>query len=277
MSLTADATSTGFSEAMLDKIVNYIPSVLFAVLFFIIGNLISKVIIKILVKGLEKSRLDKTVHGFLRSMVRVALYAITLIISLTILKIPMTTIVAVVGAAGLAVGLALQNSLSNIAGGFILLFAKPFKVGSYIEVNGLSGTVQEITILSTKISTLDNKTIIIPNGVMSSATIVNYTQETNRRVDLSFGISYDNDFRQAISVINKIIADNKLIMTTPEPTVRLNELAESSMNIVTRVWVKSEDYWTVYYDLLEQVKLAFDENGISVPYNQLDVHVVNNN
>ncbi len=273
--VTSENLNPGLIEKLLEQLTSFLPTIFFAVFIFIIGTLLNKIVLKILTKGLKKSKLDKTVHGFLRSMVRVVLYAFTLIISLSILRIPMSSIVAVIGAAGLALGLALQDSLSNLAGGFILLFAKPFKVGNYIEVNGISGVVADITILSTKITTVDNKVIFIPNGTVSSATIVNYTQEERRRVDFSFGISYENDFRKAISIIQNVVDKHTLILKDPEPTIRLNELAQSSMNIVTRVWVNSIDYWTVYFDIIEQVKLEFDMNDITIPYNQLDVHVVN--
>lgn len=272
--VTSENLNPGLIETLFEKLVSFLPTIFLAVLIFIIGTLLNKIVLKILTRGLKKSKLDKTVHGFLRSMVRVVLYAFTLIITLSILQIPMSSIIAVIGAAGLAVGLALQDSLSNIAGGFILLFAKPFKVGDYIEVNGISGVVDDITILSTKITTADNKVIFIQNGTVSSATIVNYTQEERRRVDFSFGISYDNDFRKAITIIQNVVDKHNLILKEPEPTIRLNELAQSSMNIITRVWVNSNDYWTVYYDIIEQVKLEFDMNNIIVPYNQLDVHVV---
>ena len=272
--VTSENLNPGLIETLFEKLVSFLPTIFLAVLIFIIGTLLNKIVLKILTRGLKKSKLDKTVHGFLRSMVRVVLYAFTLIITLSILQIPMSSIIAVIGAAGLAVGLALQDSLSNIAGGFILLFAKPFKVGDYIEVNGISGVVDDITILSTKITTADNKVIFIQNGTVSSATIVNYTQEERRRVDFSFGISYDNDFRKAITIIQNVVDKHNLILKEPEPTIRLNELAQSSMNIITRVWVNSNDYWTVYYDIIEQVKLEFDMNDIIIPYNQLDVHVV---
>lgn len=272
--VTSENLNPGLIETLFEKLVSFLPTIFLAILIFIIGTLLNKIVLKILTRGLKKSKLDKTVHGFLRSMVRVVLYAFTLIITLSILQIPMSSIIAVIGAAGLAVGLALQDSLSNIAGGFILLFAKPFKVGDYIEVNGISGVVDDITILSTKITTADNKVIFIQNGTVSSATIVNYTQEERRRVDFSFGISYDNDFRKAITIIQNVVDKHNLILKEPEPTIRLNELAQSSMNIITRVWVNSNDYWTVYYDIIEQVKLEFDMNDIIIPYNQLDVHVV---
>jgi small conductance mechanosensitive channel len=220
---------------------------------------------------LSRSRLDKTMHGFVKSIVKVALYCFILVISLTILKIPMNSIIAVIGAAGLAVGLALQNSLSHFAGGFIVLFSKPFKVGDFIETNGISGIVEEISLINTKIVTIDNKAIYIPNGTISGSTIINYTNEEKRRVDLTFNISYNNDYKEAISIITSVINEHKLVLKDLEVFVRLVELASSSLKIAVKVWVSSNDYWTVYYDLIEQVKNAFDENNIVIPYNQLEI------
>lgn len=228
----------------------------------------------ILSKGLDRSRIDKTVHGFLKSFVKVVLLCVIIIIVLSILGIPMTSIIAVVGSAGIAIGLALQSSLANIAGGVIVLMGKNFRVGDYVSINGTEGTVREITIFSTNIVSVDNKSIYIPNGTVSNATIINYTREKTRRVDHVISISYNNDAKKEISVILEVIKNNKLILSDPEPFVRITAFSASSIDIVVRVWVNSADYWNVYFALLEDIKEAFDENDIVIPYNQLDVHIV---
>lgn len=266
-----DTVDISFYEKLLDSFTKFLPTLLTAVIVFLIGCFVNSIIMKFFSKGLAKSRLDKTMHGFLKSIVKVAMFCFILVISLTILKIPMTSIIAVIGAAGLAVGLALQSSLSNFAGGFVILLSKPFKVGDYIETNGISGLVEEISIINTKIVTIDNKAIYIPNGTVSSSTIINYTNEDKRRVDLSFDISYKNDYKEAISIITEVVNEHKLIMREPEPFVRLSELSASSLKIAVRVWVSSNDYWTVHFDLIEQVKTAFDNNNITIPYSQLEI------
>jgi len=266
-----DTVDISFYEKLLDSFTKFLPTLLTAVIVFLIGCFVNSIIMKFFSKGLAKSRLDKTMHGFLKSIVKVAMFCFILVISLTILKIPMTSIIAVIGAAGLAVGLALQSSLSNFAGGFVILLSKPFKVGDYIETNGISGLVEEISIINTKIVTIDNKAIYIPNGTVSSSTIINYTNEDKRRVDLSFDISYKNDYKEAISIITEVVNEHKLIIREPEPFVRLSELSASSLKIAVRVWVSSNDYWTVHFDLIEQVKTAFDNNNITIPYSQLEI------
>ncbi len=260
-------------ENFIDKILGFMPTLLFAFIIFVLGIFATKIILKILSRGLRKSKLDVTAHGFLKSLVRIVLYTLVIVISLTILKVPMTSIVAVIGAAGLAVGLALQNSLSNLAGGFIILFSKPFSVGDFIESNGVSGAVESISILYTRLLTPDNKVVYIPNGQVSGSKIVNYTQEKMRRLDLNFEIAYTSDYNEAIRVLKDVIANNSLALTEPEPFVRVGEQSAKNIVITMRVWVESENYMNLNHDLLEQVKTAFDENNIAVPYNQIDVHL----
>lgn len=264
-----------FNTKLLDSLVDYIPTIIAAVIIYIIGCIINKIIIKLISKGLDKSRIDKTVHGFLKLLVRVILLCIILIIVLSILGIPMTSIITVIGSAGIAIGLALQDSLSNIAGGVIVLMGKSFLVGDYVSIDGTEGTVREINIFSTNIVSGDNKSIYIPNGTVSNAVVINYTHEKTRRVEHIMSISYDNDTKKAISVIKQVLSDNSKVLKTPEPFVKIKAFAASSIDIVVRAWVNSEDYWGVYFDLLEEIKDAFDENGIVIPYNQIDVHMKN--
>ena len=189
------------------------------------------------------------------------------------LGIQMTSFIAILGAAGLAVGLALQGSLANFAGGVLILLFKPFKVGDFIDAVGFSGTVKEIQVFSTKMTTPDNKTIIIPNGNLANSSMTNYSTQTQRRVDFVFGIGYNDDIKKAKSVINELIYKDERILKDPEPLVVVSELGDSSVNLTVRVWSKSADYWGIFFDMQESVKLKFDEQGISIPYPQQDVHL----
>ncbi len=220
--------------------------------------------------------MDSAAEGFLSSIVKILLYIITLIISLSILNIPMTSLIAILSAAGLAVGLALQNSLSNLAGGFIILFSKPFKAGDYVETNSASGVVESVSILYTKIVTIDNKTVYIPNGNVANSLITNYSEKDKRRVDLEFGISYSDDLELAKSLILKIAEEHKLVLDQPEPPfVRLGTQAEDSLQITVRLWTATENYWQVKFDMTELVNETFTENNITIPFRQLDVHIQN--
>lgn len=193
--------------------------------------------------------------------------------ALTALNVPMSSIITVFGAAGLAISLALQSCLSNLAGGFIILFSKPFSAGDTIELDGSVGNVKTISILYTKIETFDGKIVSIPNGKVSEAKIINYTESPNRRVDLQFDISYDADFRTARKLITDIITSDKLILNDPEPIVRMSAHNESSVSIDVRVWTANDNYNTVRYGLIESVKESFDKNGIEIPFNQLDLNI----
>ncbi|MCH5193167.1 MAG: mechanosensitive ion channel [Oscillospiraceae bacterium] len=262
-------------EEFINKITGFIPTIIFAIIIYIVGVFVNRLVLKLFAKGAEKSRVDQTVRKFLESVIKIVSTAIILIIALTVLGIPMTSIITVLGTAGVAVGLALKDSLSNVAGGVILLINRTIKVGDYVEIGSQAGTVEEISILFTKLATPDNKGIFIPNGVAVTSAITNYSSEETRRVDAVFGISYDNDHRKAVSAIEEVIEAHPLILKEPEPFVRLGELSASSLNITVRVWVKSADYWTVHFDLIEQVKEKFDKEDIKIPYNQLDVHIDN--
>lgn len=244
-----------------------------ALVVLLVGIIISKLIIRIMSRGLEKSRIDATAHGFFKSLTNTVLYIFVLVIALSVLGVPMTSIIAVIGAAGLAIGLALQNSLSNIAGGFIILFSKPFKVGDFIETNEISGSVDSINILYTRLLTPDKKSVYVPNGNITSATIVNFTDEPVRRLDMMFKVSYDCDYRKAISVIERIVDDHPLALDEPEPFIRMVNMNEGYLSISARVWVNSGDYWTLNFDMQELVRDAFTSAGITIPYNKLDVKV----
>lgn len=264
------------SKHLLDKITDYLPHLAAAIIILILGFILTKIVIMILSKGLKKSRLDPTAHSFLQSLLKTILYILIVIIALSALQVPMSSIIATVGAAGVAIALALQNSLSNVAGGFLLMFTHPFKCGDFIEINGVSGNVNAITILYTRLLTVDNKAVLIPNGTVSGATIINYTQEDYRRLDINFSIDYSSDYRKAQKIILDVIDANPLALDKPEkPFAAISEHGNSSIKILARVWVKSSDYWDLNFQLLEQVRDKFDENDITIPYDQLDVHIHN--
>lgn len=275
VSTTAEETSRlgKMLSGILDKIRESIPSLIFAAIIFIIGLAISKIILRIFTKCLERANVDNAAISFLRSLLKVLLYLIDFIITLSILNIPMTSIIAVVSAAGLAIGLALQNSLSNLAGGFIILFTKPFKSGDFVETNTASGTVESIGILYTKILTNDNKTVYIPNGKVPDSLIVNFSEQPTRRVDLEFGISYSDDLEKAKQLIVGIAEKYPLVLKDPEPFARLGAQAENSLQINVFLWTETDNYWQVKYDFTELVNQSFAENGITVPFRQLDVHI----
>jgi len=263
-------------SAILDKFIDFLPTLGFALLVFIAGILISKFILHIFRKCMRKVNADAAAEGFLASIIRIVLYIFTLIISLSIMKIPMTSLIAVLSAAGLAIGLALQNSLSNLAGGFIILFSKPFKSGDMIDIGTSSGTVERIDILYTKILTTDNKSVYIPNGTVANSQIINFSEQDKRRVDFEFGISYNDDVERAKEIILNIANEHKLVLDSPEPPfARLGLQAEDSLQITVRLWTMNENYWQVKYDITELVNDAFIENNITIPFRQLDVHIQN--
>ncbi len=264
-----------FMNRLWESFTAYVPTLILALVLFIIGTIVNKLVMRLLGRGLKKSRLDVTVHSFLSSLVKIALYSLVIIITLTILGIPMNSIIAVVGSAGLAIGLAMQTSLSNVAGGVIILVTKPFKAGDYVDINDTSGTVEEISVITTKLCTPDNKIIYVPNGTVSNAVIVNYSRQTTRRVETVFSISHKNEFRKALKAVKTVISEHTKILREPEPFARVKSISQGSIDIETKVWVNSSDYWDVFYDLTELVKEAFDREGIIIPCNQLDVNMVN--
>ena len=267
--------ATGYFSGISDYIKNAIPSVVAALMILIIGIIFSKIISKVTAKALSRSNVDNAAKHFLESLVRIILYVIVIVITLSYMNVPMSSIITILGAAGLAVSLALQNCLSNLCGGFIILFSKPFASGDIIEIDGSVGTVKTIGILYTKILTFDGKTVFIPNGKVSEAKIINYTETPDRRIDLEFSISYSTDFDKAKAAILEVIAADKLILKDPAPIVRMTEHTESSVKIASLVWVRNQDYYTARYNMLESVKAAFDRNGIVIPFEQLDVHIRN--
>lgn len=267
--------ASGFLTDVVDYFKGILPLLIIAVIVLVIGTIIARVISRIISKGMKKSNMDNAAQSFLVSVIRIILYTVVGIMVLSVLNVPMSSIITILGAAGLAASLALQNCLTNLCGGFILLFSKPFSAGDTVELDGTVGNVEAIGVLYTKISTFDGKTILIPNGNVTSARLINYTETPTRRVDLTFDIGYNSDYNLARSLILTAVMENPLILSDPEPIVRMAAHKESAIAMDVRVWVKNDDYSEVKYTLNEDVKRIFDRNGIEIPYNQLDVHIVN--
>lgn len=264
-------------EDILDKIYEYIAtyglSVLAAVVIFIVGRWIAKLISKLVGKGMTKAKVEKTLVNFVQNLCYIALLVFVIIAALSKLGIQTASFIAIVGAAGLAVGLALQGSLANFASGVLMLIFKPFKVGDFIEVAGAKGTVKQIQIFNTILASPDNVRVIIPNAQVTGGNIMNYTVNGTRRVDLVVGVSYEDDLKKAQKVIERVLAEDDRILKDPPATVAVSELGDSSVNFVVRPWIKAADYWNVYFDVTAQVKLSLDKNGISIPYPQHDIHM----
>lgn len=246
--------------------------ILTALAIFIIGKMIVNIITKVLRSVLNRSKMDEILVNFISSIARSILLLFVIIAALDQLGVDTTSFIALLGAAGLAIGLALQSSLQNFAAGVMLIIFRPFKTGDFIEAAGVSGVIETISIFSTIIRTGDNKEVIVPNGNIYSGTIINYSARDTRRIDMVFGIGYDDDMKKAKQIMHKVIDGDKRILKDPAPVIAVAELADSSVNFVVRPWVKSEDYWAVNFDLNEQIKQAFDDNGISIPYPQMDIH-----
>jgi len=242
----------------------------------IIGIWLAKWVSKLSGKFLNKRNVDPTLTKFAVSLVKVALIAFVIISAISQVGIETTSFVAVIGAAGLAVGFALQGSLSNFASGIMLIIFKPIKVGDYIEGGGGAGSVEAIGIFVTTLTTPDNKVIYIPNSTLTGSNIVNYSTKDKRRVDMVFGIGYSDDIDKAKSVIQSIIENDSRILKDPAPQIVVGELGDSSVNFKVRPWVNSADYWGVYFDTTETVKKKFDKQGISIPFPQRDVHLFQN-
>jgi small conductance mechanosensitive channel len=242
-----------------------------ALTIFIVGQIAAKVVSRALEKVLTHTKLDRILINFLGSVVRALLLVVVLVAALDHLGVNTNSLIAMLGAAGLAIGLALQGSLQNFAAGFMLLIFRPFKAGDFVETAGTSGIIETIGIFSTKLYTGDNKEVIIPNASIYSSNIVNYSARQTRRIDMVFSVSYDDDIRLAKEIILKVIAEEDRVLTEPAPDVAVGELAASSVNFVVRPWVKTENFWAVKFALNEKIKLAFDESGITIPYPQTDI------
>lgn len=244
-----------------------------AIAIFIIGKMVANWVKRLVVKVMKKSDVDPIIIGFTSSIAYIAMLAFVIVAALGQLGIQTTSFIAILGAAGLAIGLALQGSLANFAAGFLLIVFRPFKVGDVIEAAGVTGKVNAIHIFTTTLTTGDNKTIIVPNAKLGSDNIINYSTQPTRRVDLTIGVAYDADLKQVRDLLEDIVSQDERILKDPPHQIAVSELADSSVNFIVRLWVESADYWDVFFHTNETVKVRFDEAGIGIPFPQRDVHV----
>ena len=261
------------SETLMPLVTAWAVKIVIAGLIFIVGKWISKKITAFIRKLMERADLDPTLVNFLCNIVYTILLAAVILAALDTLGMPVTSLLAVLGAAGLAVGLALKDSLGNFAAGVMLIIFRPFKQGDYVEVAGVAGAVEEVKIFSTTLTTPDNKLVVIPNGQVGANPITNYSAKNQRRVDMVFGVGYDDDLKVARGVLTRICAEHELVLDEPATNVFVMNLGESSVDFACRPWVKTADYWTVYGDIMETAKVELEAAGCSIPYPQRDVHV----
>jgi len=264
-------------EKWMDLITTWLASyglkVVGALAILLIGRIVVGFIASMVNRVMRRAGTEETLTKFVVSLTRIGLLIFVILAAVNTLGVETTSFVAVIGAAGLAVGFALQGSLANFASGVMLIIFRPFKAGDFIEAAGTMGTVDAIHIFNTVMKTPDNKLIIIPNSGVTGGNITNYSANETRRVDLTFGIGYNDDIKKAKRVLEQILTSDERVLKDPAPMVAVSELADSSINFVVRPWVKTGDYWSVYFDITEKVKLTFDEQGISIPYPQQDVHM----
>ena len=264
-------------EVFLNKVIEMSATVggklLAAILVFAVGMILIKCVVKALRKNKLGERADPTVRSFLINVIRVSLYVLLFVTLIAIMGVPMASIVTVIASAGVTVGLALQGSLSNLAGGIMLLMFRPFKLGDFIDASGFSGTVMDIGIFYTTLKTGDNKAITIPNGSLMNDSVINYSVHPTRRLDLTFGVAYGTDVERVKAILLEEAGKHEKVQQDPTPFCRLSKQSESSLDILLRVWVDKNDYWQVNFDLLEQVTARFVKEGIEIPFHQMDVHI----
>ena len=260
-------------QKIYDLLMLYGIKVIAAIAIFIIGRWVAKGFRSLTQRLMEKKNVDPTITGFVGNMTYMALLVFVIIAALGQMGIQTTSFIAILGAAGLAIGLALQGSLSNFASGFLMIIFKPFKVGDYVEIAGVAGTVENIQIFTTTLKTPDNKTVIVPNASVTGDNIVNWTMKGTRRADMVFGIGYDDDIDKAKQIMVDLLAKDDRILKDPPLQIAVSELADSSVNFVVRPWASIENYWDVYFNAMENIKKALDAAGISIPYPQRDVHM----
>lgn len=264
---------TQYAAKAIDMALDYGPRFILAIIVLVVGLWIINRLIATVGRALTARTIEPTLGRFLTSLTGVLLKALLLISVASMIGIETTSFIAILGAAGLAVGLALQGSLANFAGGVLILLFRPYKVGDFVEAQGVAGTVASIQIFNTVIRTGDNKSIIVPNGAISNGIIINYSTESTRRVDLVFGIGYGDDISAAKRVIQSVIDADARVLKEPAPAIMVSSLGDNAVNITVRAWAESANYWPVLFDTTERVKLAFDDAGISIPFPQRDVHV----
>ncbi|MBW2983204.1 mechanosensitive ion channel [Candidatus Woesearchaeota archaeon] len=258
-----------------ELILTYGPKLVLAILTLVIGFWIIGWVGRVIGRVMERRKVDVTLRPFLRKLATISLKVMLLISVAGMVGIEVTSFIAVIGAAGLALGLALQGSLANFAGGVLILLFKPFQVGEYIQAQGEGGTVERIEIFHTTLKTPDNKVVVMPNGPLANSNVVNFSREPTRRLDLVFGISYDDDIDKARKVLKGLMGKDKRILKEPEPAVLLSELGDSSVDLTMRVWLKAEDYWPFKFEMTEKVKKAFDKHSLTIPFPQREMRVYN--
>ena len=263
----------GFLATVQENAIDWLISLAIAIAIYVIGKMVVKMVVRTVRKLLTKSGTDEILVNFLASIVSGVMMLFVIIAAIKQLGIDTSSMVALVGAAGLAIGFAMQDSLNNFASGVMLIVFRPFNNGDFVEAGGATGTVEKINIFSTIMKTGDNREIIVPNGAIFGGTITNYSARDTRRVDMVFGIGYDDDLLLAKATLMEIVAADDRILAEPACAVAINDLGDSCVNFKVRPWVNSADYWNVMSDITEKVKLTFDEKGISIPYPQMDVHV----
>ena len=259
-------------EAETSLVVQWLLNIAIAIAIVFVGRIVVKWIVKLIRKLMVRADLDPILVNFASSIANAVLLLFVFIAALDQLGVDTTSLIALLGAAGLAVGLALQGSLQNFAAGVMMIVFRPFKLGDFIEAGGVTGVVEQISVFSTIMKTGDNREIIVPNGQIYAGAITNYSARDTRRIDMVFGIGYDDDMLKAKKIMEDILSAHDLILDDPAPAVAVAELADSSVNFNVRPWVKSGDYWGVRADLIEKIKLTFDKEGISIPYPQMDIH-----
>jgi len=274
---TATNEASKYTDMAIMYASEYGLKIIAAILIFVIGKWAVKKITAISKNLMTKANVDRTLVEFSESLIYFALLLMVILASINALGINTTSFVAIFAAAGLAIGLALQGSLSNIGGAVLIIIFRPFQVGDFVEAAGATGTVEDINLFSTIIAPLDNRTIIVPNGAIVAGNITNFSKKPNRRVDHVFGIGYGDDLKLAKETLMQIMAEDDRVLAEPAPFVGVGELGDSSVNFTFRAWVNTADYWDVYFDMVEKVKLTFDEKGISIPFPQMDVHVSKEN
>ncbi|MCG3767511.1 small-conductance mechanosensitive channel MscS [Vibrio cincinnatiensis] len=256
-----------------DLFIQYGVNIISAILILFIGNLIVKTIAGSVANVLMKKEMDKAVADFIQGIVRYTLFIIVLVAALSRIGVQTASVVAIIGAAGLAVGLALQGSLSNFAAGVLIVAFRPFKSGDYVEMAGTAGSVDSIQVFQTILKTPDNKMVVLPNSAVIGGAIINYSRHDTRRIDLLIGVSYKADLNKTKQVLREVVERDTRVLKEPGVTVEVHQLADSSINFVVRPWVRSTDYWPVYWELLHKIKEGLDENGIEIPFPQMDVHL----
>lgn len=267
-----EAMYSDIKELVLTSGVDFAINAVSALLIIIIGRIVVKMVTSFSLKIMTKANVDVTLRRFLKNIIYMLLMVVVVLAALSTLGIETTSFVAILGAASLAIGLALQGTLGNIGAGVLLIFFRPFKVGDFVSAGGEMGVAEAVTLFATTLHTPDNKVIIIPNSAVMGGNITNFSAMDTRRVDLTFGIGYDDDLKAAKALLEKLAGDDLRVLQEPAPFIAVSELADSSVNFVVRLWVSSDDYWGVYFDMIENVKLTFDANGISIPYPQMDIH-----